>query len=203
MIKNRLFLVFCYDFACFNAPLAQLVEQLPFKQTVVGSTPTRGTKVSNQKLDLSLIIHNIRSAYNVGAIFRTADGAGVSKIYLTGYTPLPKDQFGRTNKEIHKTALGAEEVVAWEQVKSVASLIIRLKKAGREILALEQAENSIDYRKVKIKFPATLLLGEEVRGVTKDLLKKCDQIIEIPMRGQKESLNVSVATGIAIYQILQ
>jgi len=159
--------------------------------------------VSNQKLDLSLIIHNIRSAYNVGAIFRTADGAGVSKIYLTGYTPLPKDQFGRTNKEIHKTALGAEEVVAWEQVKSVASLIIRLKKAGREILALEQAENSIDYRKVKIKFPATLLLGEEVGGVTKDLLKKCDQIIEIPMRGQKESLNVSVATGIAIYQILQ
>ncbi|OHA58312.1 MAG: hypothetical protein A2370_01605 [Candidatus Vogelbacteria bacterium RIFOXYB1_FULL_42_16] len=139
----------------------------------------------------------------MGAIFRTADGAGVSKIYLTGYTPLPKDQFGRTNKEIHKTALGAEEVVAWEQVKSVASLIIRLKKAGREILALEQAENSIDYRKVKIKFPATLLLGEEVRGVTKDLLKKCDQIIEIPMRGQKESLNVSVATGIAIYQILQ
>ena len=203
MIKNRLFLVFCYDFACFNSPLAQLVEQLPFKQTVVVSTPTRGTKVSNQKLDLSLIIHNIRSAYNVGAIFRTADGAGVSKIYLTGYTPLPKDQFGRTNKEIHKTALGAEEVVAWEQVKSVASLIIRLKKAGREILALEQAENSIDYRKVKIKFPATLLLGEEVRGVTKDLLKKCDQIIEIPMRGQKESLNVSVATGIAIYQILQ
>ncbi|KKT08916.1 MAG: tRNA/rRNA methyltransferase (SpoU) [Parcubacteria group bacterium GW2011_GWA1_43_21] len=88
-------------------------------------------------------------------------------------------------------------------MKSVASLIIRLKKAGREILALEQAENSIDYRKVKIKFPATLLLGEEVGGVTKDLLKKCDQIIEIPMRGQKESLNVSVATGIAIYQILQ
>jgi len=155
------------------------------------------------KKELSLILHNIRSSHNVGAIFRTADGAGVSKIYLTGYTPKPVDQFGRLDKTIGKTALGAEKTVSWEYLESPARLISKLKKAGVEIVALEQDPKSVSYKKAKLKFPVALLLGEEVGGINKDLIKKCDQIIEIPMRGQKESLNVSVATGIAVYEILK
>ncbi|MFA6416058.1 MAG: TrmH family RNA methyltransferase [Candidatus Paceibacterota bacterium] len=155
------------------------------------------------KKDLSLILHNIRSSHNVGAIFRTADGAGVSKIYLTGYTPKPIDQFGRPDKALAKTALGAEKTIAWQYLASASTLINKLKKSGTEIIALEQAPDSVDFRRAKIKWPAALLLGEEVEGVNKALLKKSDQIIEIPMRGQKESLNVSVATGIAVYEILK
>lgn len=156
---------------------------------------------SNKKL--ILILHNIRSSHNVGAIFRTADGAGVSEIYLTGYTPKPVDQFGRPDRALAKTALGAEKTVPWQYSNSIVGLLSKLKKDGWRLVALEQAKNSIDYQKIKIKFPAALLLGEEVNGIDKRLLKKCDQIMEIPMRGQKESLNVSVATGIAVYQILK
>ena len=124
---------------------------------------------------LNLILHNIRSAHNVGAIFRTADGAGVDKIYLTGYTPAPVDQFKRPNGEIKKTALGAEETVAWEKQEDISELITELKKSGVQIWALEQAEPEI--------------------------LNLCDQVIEIPMRGIKESLNVAVATGIALFHL--
>lgn len=154
------------------------------------------------KKETVLILHNIRSTYNVGAIFRTADAAGIAKIFLCGYTPAPVDEFNRVNPSIAKTALGAEKNIAWEKVTSITILINKLKKAGYQIVALEQAENSIDYKKIKPKFPAALVLGEEVSGLTPAILKTCDLVAEIPMRGKKESLNVSVAAGVALFRIL-
>lgn len=153
-------------------------------------------------MNLVLILHNIRSVYNVGAIFRTADAAGVEKIYLTGYTPSPLDRFGRVRKDITKTALGAEKSVSWEQETEVHKVMKFIKSAGYKIVALEQAENSIDYKNFKSADKTALILGEERHGITDDILKQCAAIIEIPMRGQKESLNVSVATGIALFRIL-
>lgn len=161
--------------------------------------------INKNKLEAIAILHNIRSLHNVGSMFRTADGAGVSKIYLTGYTPAPVDVFGKVRPEIAKTALGAEKTVAWEQRKDISRLIIDLKKRGFLILALEQAKNSIPYDRLKMESgaKAALIVGNEVRGVASGILKKCDQVLEIPMRGRKESLNVSTSFGIAIYQLLK
>lgn len=162
------------------------------------------------KKEIFLVLHNIRSLHNVGSIFRTADCAGVNKIYLTGYTSAPIDIFGKTKKEIKKTALGAEKNVEWEKCKDIGKLILRLKKdpstklGSRKIkvIALEQDSKSINYKKNKPKFPLALVVGNEVRGLSKQTLKKCDTIIEIPMHGKKESLNVSVATGIALFNLI-
>ncbi|MBI3632329.1 MAG: TrmH family RNA methyltransferase [Candidatus Vogelbacteria bacterium] len=153
--------------------------------------------------EVVLVLDNIRSTYNVGSIFRIADCAGVSKIYLVGVTPDPIDRFGRERKDIAKVALGAEKTVSWGHVRDIKILIKNLKKDGLEIVALEQSPNSINYKKFKPKFPLALVLGEEVKGIGVDTLKFCDKIIEIPMAGQKESLNVSVATGIALFRILE
>ena len=152
-----------------------------------------------QTKELCLALHNIRSVYNVGAIFRTADARGVSKIYLCGYTPAPIDRFGRARKDIAKAALGAEKMVSWESVESLSSLISKLKKEKYRILALEQDEASINYKKAKLEKKNLLILGEEVKGIEKEILKTCDEILEIPMKGEKESLNVSVAAGVALF----
>jgi len=149
-----------------------------------------------------LILQDIRSAQNVGAIFRTADAAGISKIYLTGYTPAPLDRFGKKRSDIAKSALGAEETVLWESKKSLSSLILKLKKDKYMIIAIEQDEKSIDYKKVKLIEKNAFIVGTEVTGIPKNILKECDVIAEIPMRGKKESLNVSVATGVALFRIL-
>lgn len=156
-----------------------------------------------KKKEIILILHEIRSAYNVGSIFRTADATGVSKIYLSGYTPAPIDQFKKENKMISKTALGAEKLIPWERISSTTKLIVKLKKEGMEIIALEQSEKSIDYRKFKPKNKIALILGNEVQGMPKSVLNKCDKIIEIPMKGEKESLNVSVATGVALFELIR
>ncbi len=150
-----------------------------------------------------LILHNIRSTHNVGSIFRTADGAGAEKLYLVGVTPSPLDRFGRKRKDLAKVALGAEEFVQWEYKKSLPPLISQLKKDGYEIVALEQSAKSIDYRKYKPKNKIALILGEETKGIPKNILDKCDAVIEIPMKGRKESLNVSVAAGIALFQLIR
>ena len=156
----------------------------------------------NREFKICLILHNLRSAHNVGAIFRTAEAAGVAKLYLTGYTPAPRDRFGRTNRELSKTALGAEEYLAWSKVASLNRLLLRLKREGVQLLALEQAEGSLDYRKVKIKKPFAVIVGNEVRGLSPSVLKHCDIVVELPMRGRKESLNVAVAAGIFLYYLL-
>jgi tRNA G18 (ribose-2'-O)-methylase SpoU len=149
-----------------------------------------------------LILHDIRSVENVGAMFRTADAAGINKIYLTGYTPTPLDRFGRKRGDLAKSALGAEEFVQWEQKKMVCPVILKLKREGFQIVAIEQDEKSIDYKKLKLKNKNAFIVGTEVTGIPKNILEKCDIIAEIPMRGKKESLNVSVATGIALFRIL-
>ncbi len=166
-----------------------------------GSIAQRPT-LTHLKKQTILILNNIRSVFNVGSIFRTADGAGVSKIYLVGVTPDPVDRFGRERKDLAKVALGAEKKIAWEHAEDLEIVIKKLKKEGYQAVALEQAENSVDYKKFKPKFPLALVLGEEVSGLDKKSLDLCDAVIEIPMMGEKESLNVSVATGVALYRIL-
>ena len=151
------------------------------------------------KKETVVILHNIRSVENVGSMFRTADAAGVQKIYLVGITPAPLDRFGRKRKDLAKSALGAEEFVAWEQVKNTTTLLAKLKKQGFQIIGVEQDKKSVDYRKVKIKNKNAIIMGAEVEGIPKNILKKCDIIAEIPMYGKKESLNVSVALGIILF----
>jgi 23S rRNA (guanosine2251-2'-O)-methyltransferase len=155
------------------------------------------------KTNSILILPNIRSAINVGAILRTCDAVGVGKVYLTGYTPRPTDKFGRIQKDIAKSALGAELTVNWEYKKSLPTIISKLRREGYQIIALEQDKKSVDYRKVKVGKKVAIILGEEVNGLDKKILKKCDVIAEIPMHGKKESLNVSVACGVALFRILE
>lgn len=159
-------------------------------------------KVKGGHKDVSLLLHNIRSTYNVGSIFRTADATGVSKIYLSGYTPAPIDRFGRARQDISRASLGAEKTVAWESVVDPIALINKLKKDEVEIIGLEQDKKAIDYRKLKLNRKSLIILGEEVDGIEKELINACDQIAEIPMFGQKESLNVSVATGVLLYSLI-
>jgi tRNA G18 (ribose-2'-O)-methylase SpoU len=151
-----------------------------------------------------LILHNIRSVENVGAMFRTADAAGIDKIYLTGYTPAPLDRFGRKRKDLAKSALGAEEFVAWEQKKNIFSLLTKLKMENFLIIGIEQDKKSIDYKTLQLRSGQgnAFIVGAEVTGVPKNVLEKCDVIVEIPMRGKKESLNVSVACGVVLFRIL-
>lgn len=154
---------------------------------------------------ISLIIPDVRSSENVGSIFRTADGMGVDTIYLVGYTPRPLDKFGRPDSKIAKTALGAEKTINWEYSKTILPVIRKLKKDGFKIIALEQTKDSVDYRKLlgssAPKLNIALIVGNEVNGINKSILKHADYVIEIPMRGKKESLNVSVATGIALSEL--
>lgn len=144
-----------------------------------------------------IICHNIRSRENIGSIFRTSDAFGVSKIYLTGYTPTPP------HDKIFKTALGAEKWMPWEQRKSVSGLLKELKKKKVKIIALEQSSKSIPLEKFKPRFPMALIVGNEVRGLSRSTLQKADVAVEIPMLGKKESLNVAVAFGIAAYHVRQ
>jgi tRNA G18 (ribose-2'-O)-methylase SpoU len=153
--------------------------------------------------DVRVILHNIRSTHNVGSIFRTSDAGGVSRIYISGYTPAPIDKFGKKQKDIAKVALGAEDSFIWEKANDVSKLISNLKKEGFKIIAIEQNKKSIDYRKVKIPNKTVLLVGNEVKGLSSSLLSKCNIVAEIPMLGKKESLNVSVAFGVALFQMIQ
>jgi len=154
----------------------------------------------------AVLLHNIRSAHNVGSIFRTADGAGVARIYLTGRTPGPLDRFGRAppqagraQKDIAKTALGAERTVPWEYAKDPSAVIARLRGQGWAIVGAEQDARAVDYRTFTSTKPTLFVFGAEVRGLSKALRQKCDALIEIPMHGSKESLNVSVAAGIILF----
>lgn len=162
-----------------------------------------------------LILDNIRSTHNVGSIFRTADAAGVSKIYCIGTTPAPIDRFGRKRADIAKVSLGAEDTIPWEQIgnddvaRSVGDAVKNLKRDGFTVVSLEQDERSVDYRSFSSSLSSqdrkppkvALILGNEVGGVSKDLLDVSDEIIEIPMAGKKESLNVAVAAGVALFAL--
>ena len=151
---------------------------------------------------IHLVLHNIRSTHNVGAIFRTADATGVKKIYISGITPAPIDRFGRARPDISKASLGAEKTVEWESVAGIKELIKNLKKEKFQIIAVEQDKKSIDYKDLKKNEKVLLIVGNEVDGVDKEVLNLCDDIVEIPMLGKKESLNVSVATGVVLYFLI-
>jgi len=176
-----------------------------------------------------VILHNIRSLYNVGSIFRTADAAGVEKIYLCGITPAPIDAFGKPRQQFAKVSLGAEKYVKWDasarSPRAIIKLLKGLKKQGYKIFAIEQNKKSIPYFKLKIKSASVnegkgkiaLILGNEIKGLPSLILKYVDKILEIPMRGAvvrqahhprhsgrgKESLNVAVAFGIIAFYFQQ
>jgi len=143
-----------------------------------------------------VICDNIRSLENIGSIFRTSDALGVKKIFLCGISGRPP------HHKISKTALGAEITMPFEHCKQIGRLVDRLKKQGVQVVALEQAKDAILYTDLKPQFPAALIIGNEVDGISKKILAKCDKIIFLPMSGQKESLNVSVAFGVAGYNII-
>ncbi len=142
-----------------------------------------------------VILENIRSLHNVGSVLRTADGSGWDKVYLCGYTGCPPD------RRIEKVSLGAEEFIEWEQRDSVVTLIEELKKDGFEVCALEQTPKAEDLLEASFEKDVALIVGNEVEGVEEATLKQCDRHLEIPMHGEKASLNVSIATGIAMYEI--
>jgi 23S rRNA (guanosine2251-2'-O)-methyltransferase len=157
--------------------------------------------MEKSELEIIVVLDNIRSVHNVGSIFRTSDALGINKIFLCGCTPTPKDRFGRERKDLAKVALGAEKSIEWEYFKTTEEAIKKLKKEKFQIIALEQSENSIDYKKVKTKNKIAIILGEEVHGLNKKVLDLADVVMEIPMRGIKESLNVSVSFGVAAFRI--
>lgn len=151
-----------------------------------------------------IILDNIRSAANVGSIFRTADALGASRIFLAGITPEPVDRFGNVRSDIKKVSLGSEEQVPWEKIGTSGKTIKKLKKDGFRILAVEQSKNSVPYYRIGAgkKFEKiALVLGSETSGLSESILSKADGILEIPMRGMKESLNVAVAFGIVGFHL--
>ena len=150
------------------------------------------------------VLDNLRSVYNVGSIFRTCNACGIEKIYLCGTTPTPLDKKGLKRKDFAKVALGAEDTINWEHKEDVSITIQELKEEKYYIIAIEQDKDSTDYKEVNIlgKENVAFVIGSEVDGVTHDIVKTSDVIAEIPMLGTKESLNVTIAFGIAIYRIL-
>jgi len=157
--------------------------------------------------DIILLIHNVRSTHNVGALLRTCDGFGVRRVIISGYSPYPKLEYDerlphlyeRQTKQIEKTSLGAEKYLDIEH--STAPPLQSLKDNGYKIVGLEQSPSSTLLQNYTVPSKVALLLGEEVYGIDKSLQSECDDIIEIKMSGHKESFNVSVAAGIALYQL--
>lgn len=149
-----------------------------------------------------LLLEDIRSVENTASIFRTSEGLGVSKIYLIGTTPAPVDRFGRKRADFAKVSLGAEDMVLWEYAKEIKPVIEELKSQNFKIISLEQSPKSINLEdRSEQQEPFALIVGNEVDGVSVDAQNLSDEIIEIKMRGKKESLNVSVATGIALFKL--
>jgi tRNA G18 (ribose-2'-O)-methylase SpoU len=148
----------------------------------------------------AILLHNIRSAYNVGSIFRTADGAGLDCVFLSGYTPRPVDRFGRTQPEIAKTSLGASEALEWEDWgDDPLAHLHALTQQGVAVVSVEQDARSVPLAAFTPPASVLYIVGNEVEGVSQSLRDLSDTIVEIPMHGTKESLNVSVAAGIVLF----
>ena len=147
-----------------------------------------------------VILFNVRSRHNVGAIFRTCEGAGVSKLWLVGYTPAPVDRFGRVVEEIKKTSLGASEMVPWQQADDIFLLLEKLKEAGTTVVAIEQATEAVSLFSFAEPENVVYLFGNEITGVMPEILAVCDRVVDIPMSGRKESLNVATTVGIVLFQ---
>lgn len=154
-------------------------------------------------MSIFVVLHNIRSAHNVGSIFRTADGAGVSKVILCGYTPTPTDRFGRIVKDIEKTSLGATESVPWERYDHTSECIETLKKERVRIVAVEQHERAVPYSDIAYQGDTAFVFGNEIEGVPESIIQMADDVVHIPMHGMKESLNVSVTAGVILFNALR
>lgn len=156
-------------------------------------------------MEITLVLNNIRSSHNAGSIFRTADATGVSNIVLVGYTPGPLDQYGTLRPDFGKVSLGAEKTVPHERHETLADAVEILKNRGFTVVGVELHENAIPLFQYKPADDAkiALVLGNEVAGLSQEELALCDHIVQIPMHGMKESLNVSVAAGVAVYGILR
>ncbi|MCA9325323.1 TrmH family RNA methyltransferase [Candidatus Saccharibacteria bacterium] len=159
-------------------------------------------------MDIRLIVHDVRSTHNVGSLLRTADGLGVRHVYFTGYTPYPVKENDtrlphistKLTKDIHKTALGAEQTVKWSRQDDVVSVIRDLQTDGFTVVALEQTDDAVPLATFEAPPRVALLLGREVEGIEPDLVKLCDSVVAIPMLGSKESFNVVQAAAMALYQ---
>jgi len=167
------------------------MERVPFRATEVG------TSYSKFPLPVTILLDNVRSMYNVGAFFRTADGAGVERLLLCGITAHPP------KSAIRKTALGAEDRVPWEPVKNAAATIERLRSNGYEVAAIETSMRAVDLFDWKPQFPICVLFGHEVEGLASGLLDLCDTHVRIPMLGIKHSLNVASAGAVVMYELLR
>ena len=171
---------------------SQSVERIPFQVTAAAAAYD-----SLRNLPVRVLLENIRSLYNVGAFFRTCDAAGVDTLHLCGITGRPPD------KQIHKTALGAEESVRWQYHPAAAELAAELREAGYEIAAVETSLHAVDLFDWQPNFPVCVVFGNEVEGIQPDLSKLCDTHIRIPMLGVKHSLNVATAGGVVMYELLR
>jgi tRNA G18 (ribose-2'-O)-methylase SpoU len=166
-------------------------------QEIFGKRPTLAELQAMDRTPIYALVENIRSMHNVGSIFRTSDGIRLARLYLTGYTARPP------RREIDKTALGSTDSVPWEYHRDPLPVIDDLKSRGIRIVAVEHTSDSIDYARLTTSFPMCVVMGNEVDGVSQEIVKKADQTIEIPMLGLKQSLNVSVAFGVVIYSLLE
>jgi len=165
-------------------------------QEIFSTRPTLTELSTKDRFPFYALCENIRSLYNVGSLFRTSDAVRIKKLYLAGYTGYPP------RKEIDKTALGAVDSVQWEHFKNPLEAVGRLKEAKIPLIALEHTSESVPYNKFEYPAPFCLLLGNEVDGISEELIKEADKSIEIPMYGLKQSLNVSVAFGVVMYHAL-
>lgn len=167
---------------------------------IIMKIPRKKSKINS----IALVVDNIRSSENVGSFFRTADAVGVEKIFLVGISPQPLDKFLRPDTKIAKTALGAEKEIPYEYYKTILPLIKKLKNDGYTVVALELSKNAIDYRQLlqqkDLKQKLAIIVGNEVTGIKPSTLKNVDFVAQIPMRGNKESLNVSVSAGVILYE---
>lgn len=162
-----------------------------------------------KRLNIILIVHNVRSAHNVGSLLRTAEGLGVEKVYLTGYTPYPEAEdderlphiWQKMSRQIHKTALGAEKILAWEHHEDIKKLLGSLAQDGYQLAALEQTAKAISLRDFQPSGPVALIVGNEVDGVDKETLCQVSVHLQILMLGSKESFNVAVAAAMALYHL--
>jgi 23S rRNA (guanosine2251-2'-O)-methyltransferase len=168
------------------------MDRIPFQATLA-SEPYDAIRT----LPVTVLLDNVRSLYNVGAFFRTADAAGVEKLYLCGITGRPP------KRAITKTALGAEETVAWEHAWEPLAAVDRMRAAGYEIAAVETSVHAVDLFDWRPRFPVCVLFGHEVEGISPELASRCDTLVRIPMLGRKHSLNVATAGGVVVYELLR
>jgi 23S rRNA (guanosine2251-2'-O)-methyltransferase len=183
------------------------------KQKTISQKVSKTESMAKARKKVVVLLDNIRSAENVGSIFRTSDATGIDRIICAGITPAPRDVFQRVNTKIAKIALGAEQSVEWSISGNSAQEIKRYKKQGYTVVALEQHERSITVKELLKNIgldalwvrqtPLLIVLGAEVDGVSSRVLSLCDYIVELPMRGSKESLNVAVAFGILVYGLFE